>query len=76
MTSDHKDLHPNRTYGSYTISSDLETAPFIQSDYALFLLPAGDLSKSQIHTLVENVDIVVLTGGKDVNPILYSEEPI
>ena len=74
ITSDHLDIHPDRTYGPYTSSSDLEITPFVQEGYAPFLLPAGDLSKSQIDSLVESVEIVLFSGGKDVNPILYGEE--
>lgn len=74
LTSDHVETHPDRTYGPYSVSSDLETFPFIDSGYALMLLPAGDLRKEQIDAIVASIDIVVFSGGRDVDPLLYQEE--
>ncbi len=74
LTTDHVENHKDRTYGAFSVSSDLETFPFIDSGYALILFPAGKLNVDQINTIIHDVDIVVFTGGLDVDPLLYGEE--
>lgn len=39
-----------------------------------FILPMSDVSEAKAY--VDRIDVLVLTGGADVNPMLYGEEPV
>lgn len=76
ITSDYKEEGNSEElmHGPYSVTTDYEVFPLHQAGYVPILLPAVDLSDKQLEAIVEDVDLVVMTGGFDVDPINYGEE--
>ena len=65
---------------NHLLHFDINTAPkpvtdaFKEAKTVPFILPLSEPSEAESY--IKRVDALVLTGGADVNPLLYEEEPI
>lgn len=75
ITADYDQESRIRIYNAAcSVAEDYEIVPFIKAGGLPCLFPAVPFAKEHIEAFVDMSDLVVLTGGHDINPLRYSEE--
>ncbi len=75
ITSHHNEAESEKVFGlPSVIVQDYKVYPFHAEGALPVVVPALTFSKKELRSMVAMVDIVVLTGGHDVNTARYGEE--
>ena len=75
LTSHHNESEPEKVFGlPSVIVQDYKVFPFHAEGVLPVVVPALKFSKEELRSMVAMVDMVVLTGGHDVDTTRYGEE--
>jgi putative glutamine amidotransferase len=75
ITSHHNEVEPEKVFGlPSVIVQDYKVYPFHAEGALPVVVPALIFSKEELRSMVKMVDMVVLTGGHDVETTRYGEE--
>lgn len=75
ITSHHNEAETEKVFGlPSVVVQDYKVYPFHAEGALPVVVPALTFSKEELRLMVQMVDMVVLTGGHDVNTIRYGEE--
>ncbi len=75
LTSHHNDIEQEKFFGlPSVIVQDYKVFPFHAEGALPLVLPALKFTKQELREMVRMCDMVVLTGGDDVNTIHYGED--
>ena len=74
ITSRHVIQPEEKMFGPASLSQDYEFIPFHKEGWTPLLIPAARFSDAEISEMVGIASLVVLTGGEDVDPMLYGED--
>lgn len=75
ITSHHNEVEPEKVFGfPSVVVQDYKVYPFHAEGALPVVVPALTFSKEELRSMVRMVDMLVLTGGDDVNTLRYGEE--
>lgn len=74
ITGNHKENDDLRIFGPATFLRDFIAYPFYLEGFLPLVIPAVRFNEKNISEIAKIADLIVLSGGKDVDPLIYNEE--
>lgn len=74
ITGRHVIQPEEKMFGPASLSQDYEFIPFHKEGWTPLLIPAVRFSDAEVSEMITIASLVVLTGGEDVDPLLYHED--
>lgn len=74
ITANHKEDDDKRIFGPATYLRDFLLYPFYYEGLLPIVFPAVEFNQRFIKEMLKIVDLLILTGGGDVDPLVYGEE--
>lgn len=74
ITGRHVVQPEEKIFGPASLAQDYEFIPFHREGWVPLLIPSARFTDVEIEDMIRIASLIVLTGGEDVDPLLYGED--